>query len=372
MSVINDAKLQTRLNNCIRGLMCLQIKCLDTVISLDISYEFQCKICDYVYEGKIGNVNARGCPNKHKSMHKTRRKQKREQKQLLNQQKQQARKNKRRIRKQQVRKNKQLQKPLVDQQKRQGLERRQKHMHTYMQDVREKNKLKQREYLDLFEPGMTHEGMPPEYDDTHEEMPPEYDDTHEGMPHDDTHEGMPPEYDDTHEGVLPDDTHEVRQLYMNELKDKNIRCVNHTNTGLGMWWYCDICEDTWQEQFESLIVKLDTITRPPCTHCMLWQKYDDDLKPSEIDRYMSELKENRIECLNAMAIDGIKYSNSVSIDDNNIWRCLNCYDIWENNFNNILHPYDGCTNCKRIDTAQELDDDNAALKSDWIELEDLD
>ena len=209
MTLINDAKLQKRLNNCIKGLTLARIKCLDSAVSLNIVYKFQCESCDCIWEGKIGPVNAKGCPN--------RQKRKQMKKQMKKQQQQQARNQ----RKRQKRERKQM--------KKRQREHEQKHeqKHEPEQTLKQRSEQRCSEARDLLQ---------------------------------------------------------IEKMYMDELNDKNIRCINHTSTILGAWWYCDKCEYTWQEQFESLIVKLD-VTTSPCSQCTYKQQSrdNDTQKPDKND-----------------------------------------------------------------------------------------
>ena len=312
MALTKKEKLQTRLDNCIRGIDQLHIKCLNKAVSLDISYEFQCELCDYVYEGKIGRVNAKGCPNKRNHIQKTKRQKKRETpRQSRKQNREENRKQKELARKQKELEQKHEPEPgqIL---KQQGLERRQKHMQkhmqTYMHGVREKTK----------------------YDRSQKQQSAERSKVIDTELLD-----LPSFSELSLIDTKPDDDTcgQSDIMYMDELEDRNITCISIDLSR--SWWCCDICEYTWKEQFESLIVKLDTAVSL-CAQCAKQQIHDNEMRHAELARYRSDLKENNIECVD----------RPLSIDDTHQWKCLHCNDIWENNFNNILYPYDGCVNCK--------------------------
>ena len=161
----------------------------------------------------------------------------------------------------------------------------------------------------------------------------------------------------------------LNAMYIRELKKRGITSVQNDGSK-SIWWQCNTCEYTWEESFDVLIVKLDTVDSP-CVQCVKRQTYDDESpKRSEIRKYESEIKENLIKCLKPM-----------SDNDTNQWKCLKCGNIWENNFNCVLYPYDGCVNCKRInaeesaevdtsnDGNEEANDDDGS-DTEWGDLDD--
>lgn len=293
-------KEQRCLKNYLKGIHLLGITCPDPVVSLSIVYKFVCELCGHSWSGTVNIVNGAGCPNRHSHILK--------------------------------RKNvcippnsytntisEELDSSFEDYAYDKILDRG-----AWMK-CKYENKSKSSVWKDTTILDITNTETKDENSDA--------DSDEEELSGFITNRIIP---------QSPD----IHQMYMTELKNKSIICLQQdTSNDKNNWWRCSVCEYTWQEQFKLLVSRLDN-SNNPCINCVEKTRANIELKRTEIKKYLSELKSGSIECLD----------KSVSTEDTNKWRCLKCHATWENNFNSIVYPYNGCATCKGIELKMKCQD----------------